>query len=57
VCKVYNGQGVFLYRDLSMHPSVEANYLARPIFLDVVKRAMTTSRPSWFGIKGVDAAP
>jgi len=57
VCKVYNGQGVFLYRDLSMHPSVEANYLARPIFLDVVKRAMATSRLDWFGIKGVDVAP
>jgi hypothetical protein len=57
VCKLYNSQGVFLYRDAFMHPSVEANYLARPIFLDVIKRATTTSRLNWVGIKGVDAAP
>ena len=43
VCKFYNNQGVFLYRDQLSHPSVEANYLSRPIFLDVVSKALSAS--------------
>ena len=45
VCS-FNGQnGEFLYRDEWSHPSVEANNLARPLFLSVVQRAVAeTSR-------------
>jgi hypothetical protein len=40
VCS-FNGQnGEFLYRDEWSHPSVEANNLARPLFLSVVQRAV-----------------
>jgi SGNH domain-containing protein len=40
VCS-FNGQnGEFLYRDEWSHPSVEANGLARPIFLSVLQRAV-----------------
>ena len=50
VCKFYNKQGVFLYRDEWSHPSVEANYLSRPIFLDVVNRALTASNGIMRGV-------
>lgn len=43
VCKFYNNQGVFLYRDQRAHPSVEADYLSRPIFFDVVSRALSAN--------------
>jgi peptidoglycan/LPS O-acetylase OafA/YrhL len=43
ICKFYNDRGVFLYRDGSSHPSIEANYLSRPIFLNVVNRATSAS--------------
>jgi hypothetical protein len=40
VCS-FNGQnGEFLYRDEWSHPSVEANNLARPLFLSVVQQAV-----------------
>jgi hypothetical protein len=43
VCKFYNNRGVFLYRDEYSHPSIEADYLSRPIFLDVVKKALAAN--------------
>jgi hypothetical protein len=43
VCKFYNDQGLFLYRDEFSHPSVEANYLSRPVFLEVVNKALAAS--------------
>lgn len=43
ICKFYNSQGVFLYRDEYSHASIEANYLSRPIFLGIVNRAMAAS--------------
>lgn len=48
----FNGQnGEFLYRDEWSHPSVEANNLARPLFLSVVRRAVTaTSRDAKAGL-------
>jgi peptidoglycan/LPS O-acetylase OafA/YrhL len=43
ICSLYNGQGVPLYRDAWSHLSMEANYLARPIFLSIVKAAVQAS--------------
>jgi hypothetical protein len=40
VCEFYNNQGVFMYWDEWSHPSIEANHLARPLFLEVVNRAI-----------------
>lgn len=36
VCKLYNEEGTFLYRDEWSHPSVEANILAQPVLLETV---------------------
>jgi peptidoglycan/LPS O-acetylase OafA/YrhL len=43
VCRFYNEQGVYLYRDEFSHPSIEANYLARPVFLSVINSAIGAS--------------
>jgi peptidoglycan/LPS O-acetylase OafA/YrhL len=40
ICKFDNGKGEYLYRDPWSHPSVEANYLARPVLLSLVERAI-----------------
>jgi peptidoglycan/LPS O-acetylase OafA/YrhL len=42
-CKFYNNQGVFLYRDDNSHLSIGASYLARPLLLAAVNRAIKTS--------------
>jgi peptidoglycan/LPS O-acetylase OafA/YrhL len=42
-CRFYDNQGVPLYRDVWTHQSIEANYLARPLFLSVVSRAIKAS--------------
>ncbi len=42
VCRFYNEQGTFLYRDEYSHPSVEANMLARPLLLETVDKALQT---------------
>ncbi len=44
VCRHYNDQNVFLYRDEYAHPSIEADYLARPVFLSVVNAAIASSQ-------------
>lgn len=38
LCKFYNSDGVFLYRDEWSHPSVEANILAKPMLLETVDK-------------------
>ncbi len=38
VCTFTGRKGEFLYRDEWSHPSVEANYSARPVFLSLIKR-------------------
>jgi peptidoglycan/LPS O-acetylase OafA/YrhL len=43
VCRFYNGQGVLLYRDIYSHLSIEANYLVRPLFLQIAKQAIGPS--------------
>jgi hypothetical protein len=45
ICRFYNEQGVFLYRDQG-HPSIEAKYLARPLFLLVVNTAISSLQPN-----------
>jgi hypothetical protein len=42
-CMFYNDQKVFLYRDESSHMSIAANYMARPVLLAAVGRAMRVS--------------
>jgi peptidoglycan/LPS O-acetylase OafA/YrhL len=42
-CKFYNKQEVFLYRDEYSHMSIAASYLARPILLAAVDRAIKAS--------------
>jgi peptidoglycan/LPS O-acetylase OafA/YrhL len=42
-CMFYNDQKVFLYRDESSHMSIAANYMARPVLLAAVDRAMRVS--------------
>jgi hypothetical protein len=44
ICRFYNEQGTLLYRDEFSHPSIEANRLARPVFLSVVDSAITPLR-------------
>jgi hypothetical protein len=39
VCRMRNDSGTFLYRDISSHLSIDASRLARPILIDLVKRA------------------
>jgi SGNH domain (fused to AT3 domains) len=51
VCRVYNEQGVFLYRDEFSHLSIEADYLARPLFLAVVNEAIKASNGILLGAK------
>jgi hypothetical protein len=41
LCTLQNDEGVFLYRDIFSHPSIEANRLARPLFLSSVEEATT----------------
>jgi peptidoglycan/LPS O-acetylase OafA/YrhL len=43
ICRFFNGQRVLLYRDIYSHLSIEANYLARPLFLQVAKQAIEPS--------------
>jgi SGNH domain (fused to AT3 domains) len=43
ICKFYNKQGVFLYRDEYSYMSIAAGYLARPILLAAVDRAIKAS--------------
>jgi hypothetical protein len=43
VCRYYDEHGIYLYRDQFSHPTVEANYLARPLFLSVVNRAIASA--------------
>ena len=38
VCRFYNADGVFLYRDMWSHPSVDASVLAKPVLLETVDR-------------------
>ena len=38
-CTFQNDQGIFLYRDIWSHPSIEANFLSRPMFLSAVGEA------------------
>ncbi len=38
LCKFYNEDDVFLYRDASSHPSIEANILAQPVLLETVDK-------------------
>jgi peptidoglycan/LPS O-acetylase OafA/YrhL len=38
LCKFYNSDGVFLYRDEWSHPSVEASIFAKPILLETVDK-------------------
>jgi peptidoglycan/LPS O-acetylase OafA/YrhL len=40
ICKYFNEEGVFLYRDEYSHPSVEANLLAQPALLETVKKVI-----------------
>jgi hypothetical protein len=40
VCKFYNKEGIFLYRDEWSHPSVEASTLAQPLLLKTVDRVI-----------------
>ncbi len=44
VCRLDNGKEEYLYRDIYSHPSVEANYLARPVFLALVEKAIRDSQ-------------
>jgi len=53
VCRFYNKQDVFLYRDVWSHPSIEANYLARPLFLSIVNRAIKAPLGILQGAKGL----
>jgi peptidoglycan/LPS O-acetylase OafA/YrhL len=46
VCRFSNKQGVLLYRDEFSHMSVEANYLARPLFRAVVDKASMALKAS-----------
>lgn len=41
LCKFYDDNGVFLYRDQFAHPSIEANILAQPWLLSVVDKAVS----------------
>jgi len=43
ICKMYDERGVFLYRDIWSHPSVEADELAQPILVELVERITATS--------------
>jgi hypothetical protein len=43
ICKFYNEEGIFLYRDESSHPSVEANLLAQPFLIEVVNKAIRSA--------------
>jgi SGNH domain (fused to AT3 domains) len=43
ICMFYNSRGVFLYRDEFSHLSIAAGYLARPILLAAVNRAIDAS--------------
>jgi hypothetical protein len=43
ICRFYNKEGVFLYRDEFSHLSIEADYLARPLLLAVVNKAVKAS--------------
>lgn len=45
ICKHTTPSGIFLYRDIYGHPSVEASYAVRPAFLEVVKRAISVQAP------------
>ena len=38
LCKFYNREGVFLYRDEWTHPSVEAAILSQPLLLETVEK-------------------
>jgi hypothetical protein len=40
MCKFYNEEGIFLYRDEWSHPSVEACILAQPFLLETVKEVI-----------------
>jgi hypothetical protein len=40
VCKIRADDGMYLYRDISSHPSVEASRMARPLLIDVVETAI-----------------
>lgn len=39
LCTFQNDKGVFLYRDIWSHPSIEANRLSRPLLLSVIREA------------------
>ncbi len=54
VCKYYNKEGIFLYRDEASHPSVEANILAQPFLLEIVDNAIR--RASQPGLRTGDSA-
>ena len=51
VCKYYDSEKVFLYRDVYSHLSIEANYRAKPLFLAVVDQAMNASPTSGLSMK------
>ena len=36
--------GAYVYRDIAGHPSVEANYLARPLLIGLLKRIVAARK-------------
>lgn len=45
ICQYYDNNGVILYRDVHSHPSIEANYIARPTLLSLVDEISTSNDP------------
>ncbi len=45
LCTFNGANGEILYRDENSHPSLEANYLARPVFLRTVKQIADETAP------------
>lgn len=43
ICRFYNDEGIFLYRDEWSHPSVEASILAQPRLLDTIEKLISNS--------------
>jgi peptidoglycan/LPS O-acetylase OafA/YrhL len=43
ICMFYNSRQAFLYRDEFSHPSIAADYLARPLLLAAVNKAIEAS--------------
>jgi peptidoglycan/LPS O-acetylase OafA/YrhL len=43
ICSYQNAQGVFLYRDVWAHPTIEASALGRQAFLSIAERALESA--------------